>query len=148
MKLFNNEVLESFFKINKAIYRLLKKDAEFIGITDVQLKALYKIREHPHIGLSELAENMRLTNSTVSGVIDRLVNQKLVDRLTSPHDRRAISLHVTSEGENKLLKLFDSDSDSIFLKKTNEIQQFPAEDIQQLLRLHEQILKTLTIKEE
>jgi len=146
MQLLNNEIIESFTKINKAIYRLLKKDAESIGVTDVQLKALFRIQNHPNIGLSELAESMRLTNSTVSGVIDRLVNQKLVDRVTSPHDRRALTLRLTQEGEEKLNKLFGSDS--LLVEKLNQIQQFPNDEIQKLLQLHELILETLTIKEE
>lgn len=146
MKLLNNEIIESFTKINKAIYRLLKKDAESIGVTDVQLKALFRIQNHPNIGLSELAENMKLTNSTVSGVIDRLVNQKLVDRVTSSHDRRAVTLRLTQEGEDKLNKLFGSDS--LLIEKLNQIQQFPQDEIQKLLQLHERILETMTIKEE
>ncbi|MBS4173625.1 MarR family transcriptional regulator [Bacillus sp. FJAT-49736] len=146
MQVLNNEIIDSFTKINKAIYRLLKKDAESIGITDVQLKALYRIQLHPNVGLSELAEGMRLTNSTVSGVIDRLVNQNLVDRVTSPQDRRAITLQLTPEGEEKIVKLFQSDS--ILVEKLNEIQQFPPEEIKKLLSLHERILETLTIKEE
>jgi len=96
--------------------------------------------------LRELAENMRLTNSTVSGVIDRLVNQKLVDRVTSPHDRRAVTLQLTPECEDKITKLFESDS--ILIEKLNQIQQFPQDEIQKLLHLHERILETLTIKEE
>ncbi|NAW44988.1 MarR family transcriptional regulator, partial [Salmonella sp. gx-f4] len=91
-------------------------------------KALFRIQNHPNIGLSELAENMRLTNSTVSGVIDRLVNQKLVDRVTSSHDRRAVTLRLTQEGEDKLNKLFGSDS--LLIEKLNQIQQFPQDEIQ------------------
>ena len=77
---FNNQLLDSFSEINKAIYKLLKKEADQYGITVVQLKALYRISSSPNMGLGELSEKLRLTNSTVSGVIDRLVQHELVER--------------------------------------------------------------------
>ena len=136
----------SFFEINKAYNRLVKFDAEKLGITPVQLKALFKINNNPNISLGELAEKLRLTNSTVSGVIDRLVHSGLVERVVPPGDRRTISIHLTSDGK-KTLDQFNS-SDSMLMKKITEVLELPEEDISHLLRLHKLVLKRLTIKEE
>ncbi|MGE8206159.1 MarR family winged helix-turn-helix transcriptional regulator [Heyndrickxia sp. NPDC080065] len=139
---FNNEVLESFSQINKEIFKLAKEDAENIGLTVVQLKALYQISTKPKIGLSELAENLKLTNSTVSGVIDRLVNSGYVERDNPKHDRRAITLHLTNEGKLKIKQFIESDSKLV--KYLNKINQLPEEDIKQLLQIHKEILNILT----
>ncbi|MEH7117523.1 MarR family transcriptional regulator [Neobacillus vireti] len=136
----------SFLEINKAYNRLVKFDAERLGITPVQLKALYKISYNPNISLGELAERLRLTNSTVSGVIDRLVHSGLVERVVPPGDRRSVSIRLTNEGK-KTLDQFNS-SDSMLMKKTKEVLELPEEEIAQLLRLHEKVLKRLTIEEE
>jgi DNA-binding MarR family transcriptional regulator len=142
----NNEILESFSEINKAIYRLVKSDADRVGITVVQLKALYQLSTSPNIGLGELAEKLRLTNSTVSGVIDRLVHSELVERVVPPENRRSVSIHLTEKGKSLLDKLYSSDS--IFIKKLNEVLDLPEEEIAHLLRLHKLVLSKLKLEEE
>jgi MarR family transcriptional regulator, organic hydroperoxide resistance regulator len=142
----NNEITESFYKINKAIYRLIKNEADRLGITVVQLKALYRISIYPDIGLGELAEKLRLTNSTVSGVIDRLVQHELVVRSVPPENRRAISLTITSKGMGILEKI--TSSDSIFYQKMESLLEMPKEEIQELLRLHQLVLSKLSFEEE
>lgn len=143
---FSNEILDSFSEINKAIYRLLKKEADRAGITVVQLKALYKISTTPDIGLGELAEKLRLTNSTVSGVIDRLVHNGLVERIIPPENRRAVSIHLTEKGKELLVNL--TSKETVFMKKINSVMEIPNEDIQHLLRLHGLILSKLSLEEE
>ncbi len=142
----NNEVLESFLEINKAIYRLVKKEADRLGITVVQLKTLYKISNNPDIGLGELAEKLRLTNSTVSGVIDRLVHSDLVERVIPPENRRSVSIHLTQKGKAILDEL--TLSDNILTQKIKGLMDLPTEEIQHLLQLHKLVLEKLTIEEE
>ena len=141
--LLNNEILMSFFQINKAYNKLVKADAERLGITPVQLKALYRINFNPNISLGELAEKLKLTNSTVSGVIDRLVHSGLVERVVPPGDRRSVSIRLTEEGRNRLNQ-FNS-SDSILMRKIKEVLELPEEEISHLLRLHQLVLDKLTI---
>jgi DNA-binding MarR family transcriptional regulator len=143
---FNNALLDSFSEINKAIYRLMKKEADRCGITVVQLKALFQIFSSPDIGLGELAEKLRLTNSTVSGVIDRLVHSGLVERVIPPENRRSISIHLTAKGQ-KLLQDLTSEN-SIFIQTLNNLMGLPKENINQLLRLHKLVLSKLSIEEE
>lgn len=142
----NNEIIESFTEINKAIYRLLKKEADRFGITVVQLKALYKISVNPDMGLGELAEKLRLTNSTVSGVIDRLVHSELVERVIPPENRRSVSIHLTEKGSLLLGRLMESDS--ILIQKIKGLMDLPEEEIQHLLRLHKLVLEKLSFEEE
>lgn len=146
MHALNNEIMESFSQIHKAIYRLVKADADRIGITVVQLKAIYMLSYNPNISLGDLAEKLRLTNSTVSGVIDRLVQNGLVERIVPPENRRMVSIHLTEKGKNMLDNHFLSES--ILIKKLNDVMNLPAENIEELLRLHKLILSTLTIEGE
>jgi DNA-binding MarR family transcriptional regulator len=146
MYFLNNEIFESFSEINKAIYHLGKLEADRVGVTVVQLKALYRISINPDISLGELAEKLRLTNSTVSGVIDRLVQSELVERIIPPENRRAISIHLTEKGKGLLEKIYTSDS--ILIRKMNSLLEMPKEDIAHLLRLHKLVLSKLTLEEE
>ncbi|MGJ7912730.1 MarR family winged helix-turn-helix transcriptional regulator [Neobacillus sp. LXY-1] len=142
----NNELLDSFAEINRAIYRLIKKDADRAGITVVQLKALYFISLHQEVGLGELADKLKLTNSTVSGVIDRLVQQELVERLVPPENRRSVSIKLTDKGEAILKELFSNHS--ILVNRIKQVMDLPKEEINHLLRLHKLILSVLITEEE
>jgi MarR family transcriptional regulator, organic hydroperoxide resistance regulator len=142
----NNEILESFSEINKAIYKLIKMESDRLGITVVQLKALYKISLNPNTGLGDLAEKLRLTNSTVSGVIDRLVQSGLVERIVPPENRRSVLIHLTESGKNLLNNIFTGDS--LLVNKVNDLMNMPKEDIETLLRLHKTVLYKLTHEEE
>ncbi|MCE4050522.1 MULTISPECIES: MarR family transcriptional regulator [Bacillaceae] len=142
----NNELIRSYARISKAYYQLLKEDADRMGLTAVQLKALYRVSFQPNISLGELADKLRLTKSTVSGVIDRLVQQDMIERTTQTTDRRAVNLHLTKLGNEKLEALMHSDS--VVARKIKEIMQFPDEDIQKLLELNNKILTILNSKED
>jgi len=143
---FNNALLDSFSEINKAIYRLIKKEADRYGLTVVQLKALYRLSFSPNIGLSELAEKLRLTNSTVSGVIDRLVHSGLVERVIPPENRRAVSIHLTEKGKKLLKDVMNEDA--ILMKKLNNVLEMPGDELQHLLKLHQLVLSKLLLEEE
>lgn len=139
---YNNEVLNSFSTISKLLFKVSKRDADKNGLTVVQLKALYKIQSQPNMGLVELADTLKLTNSTVSGVVDRLVQSGLIERHTLEHDRRAITIRLSEKGEEKLEEVVKNESELV--KKLEEIKELPQEDIDHLLRIHKQIQSILS----
>jgi MarR family transcriptional regulator, organic hydroperoxide resistance regulator len=47
--------------------------------------------------VSELSEKLGLSNSTVSGIIDRLENQGFVERTRSKEDRRVVYVDITDK---------------------------------------------------
>src|SRR5262245_36542519 len=49
--------------------------------------------------MTELADHSMLSLSTVTGVIDGLVEKKIVNREHSEEDRRIVQVQLTSEGE-------------------------------------------------
>ena len=55
-------------------------------------------RAHKGMTLGELSQRMMVTNGNVTGLVERLVEQGLVDRRPSPEDRRAQIVSLTAEG--------------------------------------------------
>ncbi|WP_018132322.1 MarR family winged helix-turn-helix transcriptional regulator [Effusibacillus pohliae] len=146
MDVFNHELIRSFWKITRAFKRIFRESAEAAGLTGVQLWCLFIISKHPNIGLGELADRVHLTNSTISGVVDRLVKAGLIVRETPPHDRRAISLVITDKGREKLQQFVAPDS--VLVKRLSVLLELPDEDVQTLLRIHRQILRKIEIEED
>lgn len=93
------ELVYVFRELKRALHQVVSKQAEKEGTTDIQFYVLSALRRNPELGMSELAELLHLGNSTLSGVIDRMEKSGLVDRRRSAADRRAITLHLTKEGE-------------------------------------------------
>lgn len=70
-----------------------------IGITMPQAKVLYLAAVDGGLRMSALAARLRVTISTVSGLVDRLVDAGLLTRRDDPHDRRQVLVSVTPEGQ-------------------------------------------------
>lgn len=48
--------------------------------------------------LGELSQRMMVSNGNVTGLVDRLVDQKMIERRPSPTDRRSMLVNLTPEG--------------------------------------------------
>lgn len=48
--------------------------------------------------LGELSQRMMVSNGNVTGLVDRLVEQKMIERRPSPTDRRSMLVNLTPEG--------------------------------------------------
>ena len=71
-------------------------------LTSVQFATLDAIALQPGIDQATLAADISFDRATIGGVIDRLELKGLVQRVVSPHDRRARQLHLTPEGAQLL----------------------------------------------
>lgn len=81
------------------------EEAAGSGITPVQFAALVAVSEHPGIDQRTLASHIAFDTSTIGGVIDRLERDGLMQRQTSPADRRARVLKLTAAGQAALQAL-------------------------------------------
>ncbi len=76
------------------------------GLSPVQLRALTALGQAGSANLGRLADDMGVTVSTASRLVDRLVSAEWVHRAPSPRNGREISLSLT-EGGNSLLERYD-----------------------------------------
>jgi DNA-binding MarR family transcriptional regulator len=76
------------------------------GVSPVQLRALTALRQMKSANLAALAEEMGVTVSTTSRLVDRLVAAEWVERTPSPQNRREISLSLSDAGR-KMLRRYD-----------------------------------------
>ena len=65
--------------------------------TFAQFKALMMLRHLGTCGIKDLAAALGLSTSTMSEMVDRLVEQGLVDRRQDPTDRRRVRIELTHQ---------------------------------------------------
>ncbi len=71
-------------------------------LTPVQYAALGTIRSHPGIDQVTLAGLIAYDRTTITGVVDRLVQKGLLERQANSRDRRARALQITDQGRRIL----------------------------------------------
>ncbi|KYD31551.1 MarR family winged helix-turn-helix transcriptional regulator [Parageobacillus toebii] len=146
MEKLSREIMYSVFRMQKALYRLVREDAARVGITEVQLMILYTLLKKENIRLNDLAEKLNLSNSNVSGTVERLVSAGLVARETSKEDRRAVILSLTDKGRQKIKEAFNHES--VLLQRLRKIEQtIDMEEILQFLSI-QQKMKNILLGEE
>ena len=68
-----------------------------MNITGPQGMLMGTLAHYGEMKVSDLSERLGLSNSTVSGIIDRLEAQGLVERTRSKEDRRVVFVNITPE---------------------------------------------------
>lgn len=89
-----------FQQIAVAVFHAAVEEAGY-DLTPVQYAALTTVRTQPGIDQATLAGLIAYDRTTITGVVDRLVQKGLVVRQPSK-DRRAHALQITDEGRRTL----------------------------------------------
>jgi DNA-binding MarR family transcriptional regulator len=96
------------FEIGETAHALRKafdRRAVGLGVTRAQWKVLFRLTRHPGLRQIELAYMLDIEPITLSRIVDRLEEARLVERVPDPADRRAWRLHVTARGQPLVEKL-------------------------------------------
>jgi DNA-binding MarR family transcriptional regulator len=95
-------ILDDFRHIVRALRISTRASETQSGLGGAQLFVLRQLEVERSISVNELAERTLTHQSSVSVVVRKLVEQKLVSRRTSVADSRRVELTLTSLGKRKL----------------------------------------------
>ncbi len=91
-------IIETMIYLETESRRLAREAASRIGVTATQLNVLMLLKEIGELSLSELSRRLAAQNSTVTGIVDRMVQAGLVAREQSAEDRRVWRIRTTDKG--------------------------------------------------
>ena len=77
-----------------------------LDLTPAQFDIIATLGNTDGMSPKELGERTLITKGTLTGVVDRLVNKKLVRRTASPSDGRCQIIQLTSQGEKLFARIF------------------------------------------
>ncbi|MBI5369530.1 MAG: MarR family transcriptional regulator [Planctomycetes bacterium] len=97
-------IVSSLQSVFQQVDRFSKQSLARFGVTGPQIWALRTIEEREGITLGELTRAMYLHPSTLTGIIDRLVQSGLISRERSPEDRRVIRVRLRPRGRRILAR--------------------------------------------
>ena len=97
-----DEILIALRRITRAIDIQSKKLSRVSGLTAPQLLVMQAIRKRGEAKPSSIAQDVLLSQATVTTIIDRLESAGLVQRERSTSDRRVVLVSLTGEGDDRL----------------------------------------------
>ena len=85
--------------LEEEVAKYFKQETTCCGVTFPQCHIISALDAHGETSIKQLAAIMELNTSTLSRVIDGMVNVGLVERQVDPTDRRAVILRLTEKGK-------------------------------------------------
>jgi MarR family 2-MHQ and catechol resistance regulon transcriptional repressor len=77
-----------------------------LGLTPAQFDIVATLGNTPGMTTRELGEKTLITKGTLTGVVDRLADKKLVRRVALPSDGRCQIVQLTKQGEKLFARVF------------------------------------------
>ena len=117
------KVVQLMKKVMSTIKQRMGNHFKEMNLTGPQGMLMGTLANHGEMKVSDLSEKLGLSNSTVSGILDRLENQGLVERTRSKEDRRVVYVNICpkfNEIHGEIHKLIEENTASIMKKGTHE----------------------------
>lgn len=91
-------------RAEKAVVRALTRALAPLDLKIGQLDVLMNIFRHPGASQHEVARRLLVGRSNITMLLPQLEQQGLIRRESDARDRRVMRLHLTPEGEARLMK--------------------------------------------
>ena len=109
---------------------------EELGVTASQGYILLALPEIGSVTMNDLSVRMKLANSTMTRMVDQLVQKGMVTRGPDPEDRRIVRVRLTEQGQGVKIRLKKTMQDLF----SQILKDIPAGEREQIIHS----LKTLT----
>lgn len=101
------DIIKTLKEIMDNIKHIMDSQFRYIDLTASQGILISILWREGEMRISDLSKKIGLSNSTVSGIIDRLEKQDIVKRIRSQEDRRVVYVTITDDFKKKAKKHFD-----------------------------------------
>ncbi|KUG12016.1 MarR family transcriptional regulator [Elizabethkingia sp. HvH-WGS333] len=133
----DNQICFPVHALSREIVGRYRPLLDQLDITYPQYLVLLVLWEHQEQSVSQLGEKLYLDSGTLTPLLKRLEQKKLVTRSRSKEDERIVKIKLTSEGQNLQKKA------ASIPKQLFEDMKVPEEELKQLKTTIEKILTTL-----
>lgn len=128
-----DRILETLVYLYTESRRVTKERARHFGITGPQVTAIKVLESFGELSLTDLSARMSATNSTVTGIADRMERDGLVERVRSETDRRVIRIRLTDKGR-ELASQIPIASMALFADALRSLDEKDRRDLTRILR--------------
>jgi DNA-binding MarR family transcriptional regulator len=130
-------ILDSIRQIVQALRLSAAQAQRKLDLSAAQLFVIHKLGNGEPISMNELSRRTHTHQSSVSVVVQRLVEKRLVRRQRSPADRRQLELQLTAAGLRKLRMAPQAAQDRLI----DSLEKMPHRNRRHLARLLEDFVE-------
>jgi len=95
-----SKIIDLTRNFNKSLKHKFHHYVQDSGFTLPQLSVISILEKHGEQKVSELSFKMGLSNSTVSGILDRLEQKDIIKRERTKNDRRVVKISLTGKSQD------------------------------------------------
>ena len=104
------DIIEDILQLTDKVFRqllpILPMEWIHLDLTMSQLKVVLLLFISGHLRMGDIASELQVSLATATGVVDRLVERKLLIRNGDPDDRRVVLCQLSNDGENLIRDLW------------------------------------------
>ncbi|MDN4494862.1 MarR family winged helix-turn-helix transcriptional regulator [Ureibacillus aquaedulcis] len=93
---------ESIDFIHRYTMKSLQKTAEEHGVTIPQIRVIADVYAHKTVSIKQLSQNLKMTQSTVSDIVERLIAKELLEKKPNQKDKRLVDISLTARLVEKI----------------------------------------------
>lgn len=118
---------------------LNERNADGCDLSIAQMNLMMTVRSHEELPLSRLAELLKVSPPSVSVMVERLVERKMLIRNRSSKDRRKVIISLSPEAEQRIEKM-EEQMLSSFIELVEELGPETARKWGEVLERVEEVL--------
>nr|WP_319489233.1 MarR family transcriptional regulator [uncultured Caproiciproducens sp.] len=94
-------------RVNRISHRIVRLNEQFDeksfhrikNLSKIEISVLSLLCENPQMIMRDISEQLQVSKSTMTGVVDKLEELGFLQRVINKRDRRSYALEVTAEGK-------------------------------------------------
>ena len=126
------ESISQIISMNRNINRTLRHEFHGLmqdsGFTFPQLSVISILAKNGKQKVGDISEKMGLSDSTVSGILDRLEQKGMIERKRNKDDRRVVKIYL-SKGSQEICQEFHRKREEYFSHLLKELSEQEINDI-------------------
>ncbi|QQZ08667.1 MarR family winged helix-turn-helix transcriptional regulator [Heyndrickxia vini] len=90
-------IRESIDFLHRYLMKSLQKTAEEHGVTIPQVRVIGDVFAHNTVSIKQLSQNLKMTQSTVSDIVERLTSKGFLVKTPNAKDKRLVDISLSPE---------------------------------------------------
>ena len=138
-QLYIEQLFSTMSQLKKLMENQTQESHEEKTATIMQYSALKFLALHNKTTVGDLGNHLKLSKSSATQLIERLVKTGYVERIHDEQDRRIVRLTISPSGELYIIELKKK-----FMDKMGSIfSKVPDDDLKELIRIHTNLIESL-----
>ena len=138
------EALAALRTASHAFHHVMDRWLERHDLSESRMGVLWRLRHKDSITLGDLAQQLDVSPRNITGLVDHLEKDHLVERFPDAEDRRAIRVRLAPGGMQKLADI----KHEMGSQRVGLVAGFTSDELQQLRHLCLKLARNLTVSKE